>query len=105
MGLDWEEADEKELLVLILVLNAGSSSLKFNLVDMKEEKTLADGIAERIGLSEGFIRWTIQGEKGRLELDMANHKKALSAIMEQLDRTVLEGREVEAVGHLSLIHI
>jgi acetate kinase len=85
--------------VLILVLNAGSSSLKFNLVDMKEEKTLADGIAERIGLSEGFIRWTIQGEKGRLELDMTNHKKALAAIMEQLETTVLEGREVEAVGH------
>jgi acetate kinase len=87
------------LLVLILVLNAGSSSLKFNLVDMKEEKTLADGVAERIGLSEGFIRWTIQGEKGRLELEMNNHKMALSAIMDKLEHTVLEGREVEAVGH------
>ena len=50
--------------MLILVLNAGSSSLKFNLMDMDHEETLADGIAERIGLSEGFIRWTIQGEKG-----------------------------------------
>jgi acetate kinase len=86
--------------VLILVLNAGSSSLKFNLVDMEAEKTLADGIAERIGLSEGFIRWTIQGEKGRLELDMTNHKKALAAIMEQLKDTVLtEGQDVDAVGH------
>ncbi|HLO68075.1 MAG TPA: acetate kinase [Holophaga sp.] len=86
--------------MLILVLNAGSSSLKFNLVDMSEEKTLAEGIAERIGLSEGFIRWTISGEKGRLELDMANHKVALSAIMEQLRDTVLpEGTDVDAVGH------
>jgi len=86
--------------VLILVLNAGSSSLKFNLVNMEEERTLADGIAERIGISEGFIRWTIQGEKGRLELDMANHKKALAAIMDQLRHTVLgEDQEVYAVGH------
>jgi acetate kinase len=86
--------------VLILVLNAGSSSLKFNLVDMDTEQTVADGIAERIGMSEGFIRWTIQGEKGRLELDMSGHKKALSAIMDQLHQTVLTGaRQVDAVGH------
>jgi acetate kinase len=86
--------------VLILVLNAGSSSLKFNLVDMDNEQTLADGIAERIGMSEGFIRWTIQGEKGRLELDMNGHKKALATIMDQLQRTVLTGDlKVQAVGH------
>ena len=86
--------------MLILVLNAGSSSLKFNLMDMEHEESLADGIAERIGLSEGFIRWTIQGEKGRLELDMNGHRKALTAIMEQLHKTVLVGdREVGAVGH------
>jgi acetate kinase len=86
--------------VLILVLNAGSSSLKFNLMDMEHEESLADGIAERIGLSEGFIRWTIQGEKGRLELDMNNHRKALAAIMDQLHKTVLTGdRTVGAVGH------
>jgi len=86
--------------VLILVLNAGSSSLKFNLMDMDNEEILAEGIAERVGMSEGFIRWTIQGEKGRLELDMNGHKKALSAIMEELHKTVLVGdREVGAVGH------
>jgi acetate kinase len=51
-------------------------------------------------MSEGFIRWTIQGEKGRLELDMNGHRKALAAIMEQLHATVLTGdREVSAVGH------
>ncbi len=86
--------------MLILVLNAGSSSLKFNLMDMDNEETLAEGIAERVGMSEGFIRWTIQGEKGRLELDMNGHRKALAAIMEQLHKTVLVGdQEVGAVGH------
>ena len=86
--------------MLILVINSGSSSLKFNLVDMDNEETLAEGIAERVGMSEGFIRWTIQGEKGRLELDMNDHKKALTAIMEQLHATVLKGNtRVQAVGH------
>ena len=86
--------------MLILVLNAGSSSLKFNLMDMDTETSLADGIAERVGMSEGFIRWTIQGQKGRLDLDMNGHRKALAAIMEQLHATVLTGdREVSAVGH------
>jgi len=86
--------------VLILVLNAGSSSLKFTLMDMDNEESLADGIAERVGMSEGFIRWSIQGEKGRLELDMKDHRKALTAIMDQLHQTVLVGdREVSAVGH------
>ena len=86
--------------MLILVLNAGSSSLKFNLMDMDNEESLADGIAERVGMSEGFIRWTIQGEKGRLELDMKDHRKALAAIMDQLHETVLVGdRKVSAVGH------
>ena len=86
--------------MLILVLNAGSSSLKFTLMDMDNEESLADGIAERVGMSEGFIRWSIQGEKGRLELDMKDHRKALTAIMDQLHQTVLVGdREVSAVGH------
>jgi acetate kinase len=86
--------------VLILCLNAGSSSLKFNLMDMRTEASLADGIAERIGISEGFIRWSIRGEKGRLDLDMKDHKVALKAILDQLHQTVLaDGQDVVAVGH------
>ncbi len=86
--------------MLVLCLNAGSSSLKFNVIDMSTEESLADGIAERIGISEGFIRWVIQGEKGRMEIEMKDHKVALTAILEQLHKTVLTGgREVDAVGH------
>ena len=85
--------------MIILTLNAGSSSLKFNVINMKTEDSLADGIAERIGIAGGFIRWTIQGEKGRLELDMKDHKDALNAIMEKLHETVLKGEEVAALGH------
>ena len=85
--------------MIILTLNAGSSSLKFNVINIATEDSLADGIAERIGISGGFIRWTIQGEKGRLELDMKDHKEALKAIMEKLHETVLKGEEVAALGH------
>lgn len=85
--------------MIILTLNAGSSSLKFNVINMATEDSLADGIAERIGLSEGFVRWTIQGEKGRLELDMKDHKEALKAIMEKLHETVLKNEDVAGVGH------
>ncbi len=85
--------------MLILVLNAGSSSLKFNVVDMATENSLADGIAERIGLAEGFIRWTINGEKGRLERDMKDHKDALASIMAELQKSVLKNQTVGGVGH------
>ena len=85
--------------MLILVLNAGSSSLKFNVVDMATENSLADGIAERIGLAEGFIRWTINGEKGRLERDMKDHKDALGSIMAELQKSVLKNQTVGGVGH------
>jgi acetate kinase len=85
--------------MLILTLNCGSSSLKFTVYNMATEACLADGIAERIGIDSGFIRWTIQEEKGRVELDMANHKEALTAIMEKLHATVLKGEDVAAVGH------
>lgn len=86
--------------MLILVLNAGSSSLKFNLIDMYNEESIAEGTAERIGISEGFIRYNIQGTKSRLEIVMENHNVALSVIMERLSKTVLVGdKKVVAVGH------
>jgi len=85
--------------MIILTLNAGSSSLKFNVINIATEDSLADGIAERIGLSEGFIRWTIQGEKGRMDLEMKDHRQALEAILQKLRDTVLENEEVAAVGH------
>ena len=85
--------------MIILTLNAGSSSLKFNLIDTADETALADGIAERIGLSDGLIRWTIQGEKGRVDQDMKDHKDALKTIMDELRKTALKDRDVTAVGH------
>ena len=85
--------------MIILTLNAGSSSLKFTVINMATEDSLADGIAERIGMKEGFIRWTINGEKGRLDSDMKDHRDALGHIMDKLHETVLKDQKVSGVGH------
>ncbi|MBP1626230.1 MAG: acetate kinase [Holophagaceae bacterium] len=85
--------------MIILTLNAGSSSLKFTVINMATEDVLADGIAERIGMKEGFIRWTIKGEKGRLDADMKDHRASLGHIMDKLHETVLKDEKVSGVGH------
>lgn len=85
--------------MLILVLNTGSSSLKFNLINMNNEESIASGVVERIGISNSFIRWNTQKTKGHLELNMENHSEALLAILEQLSKTVLDNQRVSAVGH------
>jgi acetate kinase len=85
--------------VLVLVLNAGSSSLKFNLFDMGDETSLAEGMVERIGLSEANLACTIEGEKHKEVLPAPTHKEALEAILEQLHATVLKDTPIHAVGH------
>jgi acetate kinase len=90
---------ERRPFMLILTLNAGSSSLKFNLIDTATEEALADGMAERIGLPSGSVRWTVLGEKGSADQDMKDHRDALRTIMDELRKTVLKDRDVSAVGH------
>jgi acetate kinase len=85
--------------VLVLVLNAGSSSLKFNLFDMGKEVSLAEGMAERIGLAEANLACTIEGERRKEALPIPTHREALDAILERLKATVLKETPVHAVGH------
>ncbi|WP_285570059.1 acetate/propionate family kinase [Geothrix limicola] len=85
--------------MFVLVLNAGSSSLKFNLFDMAKETSLAEGMAERIGLGEANLTSTIEGNKHRETLPLPTHKEALEAILEQLRATVLHETPIHAVGH------
>jgi acetate kinase len=86
-------------IVLVLVLNAGSSSLKFNLFDMNKEIVLAEGMAERIGLAEANLAYTIDGDKRKEALPLPTHKEALEAILERLRATVLHDTPIHAVGH------
>lgn len=85
--------------VFVLVLNAGSSSLKFNLFDMANEVSIAEGMAERIGLAGSNLACTLEGEKRKEVLDLPTHKEALEAILERLRTTVLHDTPIHAVGH------
>ena len=72
--------------VFVLVLNAGSSSLKFNLFDMGKEVSIAEGMAERIGLNDANLACTLLGDKRKEVLPLPTHKEALEAILERLQR-------------------
>ncbi len=85
--------------MLVLVLNAGSSSLKFNLFDMNKEVSLAEGMAERIGLAEANLACTIEGDRRRETLPIPTHREALDAILDRLKATVLRETPIHAVGH------
>lgn len=88
----------------ILVLNSGSSSVKYKLIDTDGEVSLAEGGVEKIGLPDGFLKYKRKdGSKAILELGLIDHKKAIGAILDILTDPV-EGciksyKEIEAVGH------
>ncbi len=85
--------------MLVLVLNAGSSSLKFNLFDMSKEISLAEGMLERIGLAEANLACTVEGDRHKEILPIPTHREALEAILDRLKATVLQGTPIHAVGH------
>ena len=86
----------------ILVINCGSSSLKYQLIDMEGEKLIAKGTYERIG-GESFLTHKINGESFVLEHPVTNHKDALDFSIEQLlnkeHPAINEMDEIGAVGH------
>lgn len=88
----------------ILVLNSGSSSVKYKLIDTDSENTLAEGGVEKIGLPDGFLKYKREdGSKAILELGQTDHKGAIEAVLRILTDNV-EGciksyDEIDAVGH------
>lgn len=88
----------------ILVINCGSSSLKYQLLDMKEENLLAKGLVERIGNEGSRIKHELAGkEKVIIEVAMEDHKKALElvlhAIVDENHGAIKSMDEIGAVGH------
>ena len=67
----------------ILVLNCGSSSLKYQLIDMETEDVLASGKYERIGEEEAFITHKALGKKVTIEKPAYDHKEAIEFTLEQ----------------------
>lgn len=87
----------------ILVLNSGSSSLKYQLIDMENEKVLAKGNYERIGMEGSFVTHKVGGEKYKYERAAANHEEAISFVLDQFtdsEHGVISSLdEISAVGH------
>lgn len=88
----------------ILVLNCGSSSVKYKLIDTTTDATLAEGGIEKIGLEDGFLKFkTADGSKQIKEIGMMDHKKAVESILNILtDETygcISSYSEIDAVGH------
>ncbi len=88
----------------ILVLNCGSSSVKYKLIDTADDALLAEGGVEKIGLNDGFLKYKKNdGSKAVLELGLVDHNGAVQAILNILTDAV-EGcingyNEIDAVGH------
>ena len=92
----------------ILVLNCGSSSVKYKLIDTEGEKVLAEGGVEKIKLHDGFLKYKRpDGSKAIIELGKTDHKGAIEAILRVLtdktDGVIASFDEIGAVGH-RLVH-
>ena len=88
----------------ILVLNCGSSSIKYKLYDMNNDQVLASGGVERIGLDNAFIKVALpNGEKKQIMHDMPDHKEGVNFVFQVLlDKEIgaLQSvNEIDAVGH------
>lgn len=89
----------------ILTVNAGSSSLRFNVIELPEEKELISGYFEKIGIGNSFYTITINGEKFKREFDMKNHLDAVGCLKEELfnHHIIKSLDEIDGVGH-RLVH-
>ena len=85
----------------ILCVNAGSSSLKFQLYEMPEEKALISGYIEKIGMPDCFWNVKINGEKIRSERYLKNHTEAVEVLIDELlkNKVVSSLDEIKGVGH------
>lgn len=85
----------------VLAINAGSSSLKFQLFEMPEEKVLTSGVVERIGLDNGVFNIKYNGKKDSQTLDIKDHNVAAELVLQALvDKKIVNSlEEIVAVGH------
>ena len=88
----------------ILVINAGSSSIKYQLIDMDNNTLLAKGQADRIGIEGGNFKQKVEGrEDYKIDIQMKNHAEAIGLVLETLtskENGVIESlSEITAVGH------
>ncbi len=85
----------------ILSINSGSSSLKFSLFELPEQKNLISGYFERIGLKNSFYTIKFQKEKYETKIDLENHEQAFKILVDELlkYKVVDNLEEIKGVGH------
>ena len=87
----------------ILIVNAGSSSLKYQLIDMSNEATIAQGLIERIGIEGGKLTQKVNGGKWTIQSELKDHLDAVAMMIQALTDTehgvIRSMDEVSAVGH------
>ncbi|MCL2483209.1 MAG: acetate kinase [Propionibacteriaceae bacterium] len=84
---------------LILVLNCGSSSVKYQMIDVDSEEVLASGLVEKIGLEDGNITHKTHGDSYRIDETIANHTEALALVTRAFHTWGPALEESVAVGH------
>ena len=87
----------------ILVINCGSSSLKYQLINMEDESVICKGICERIGIEGSFIKHEANGGKWTVEVPFPTHTEAFAKVVEMMTtgegKVINDVKEVSAIGH------
>ena len=85
----------------VMVVNAGSSSLKFQLLTMPNEEVLTSGVIERIGFEDAYFTIKVNGEKNKKVLPIKDHKVAVDVLLNALleYKIVASFNEIEGIGH------
>lgn len=87
----------------ILVVNAGSSSLKYQLIEMNDESVLAKGVCERIGIDGSVLKHEYDGKKVEIKGAMPTHSEAIKMVLNALVNpnygVIKDMSEIAAVGH------
>ncbi len=85
----------------VLAINAGSSSLKFQLFVMPEERVITKGLVERIGLEDGIFTITVEGEKVKEVTDIPDHSVAVKMLLDKLisHNIISSYDEIDGIGH------
>ncbi|ASN04985.1 acetate kinase [Virgibacillus necropolis] len=85
----------------ILAINAGSSSLKFQLIQMPDEKILTKGLVERIGIANSIFTIEVDGKKDKTVVDIPDHEDAVRRLTDKLtsSRIIQSLDDIHAIGH------
>ncbi len=87
----------------VLVVNCGSSSIKYQLINMENEELMAKGYLEKIGLPDSFLTHTVNGEKHKIEQLVKTHEEGMKLVLDQLTHSeygvIKDLSEIDAIGH------